>query len=315
MSFPKFPNFHKLLPADRDAYNDYYRTLQEPSADVSFDNALVWLDFHNDLEVCELNNNLVIRFTDILNNNTSTYSLIGIHELEDTLTTLFDYLKIYSTAPTLSYLSEQAAEAIRALKKPTYIVEEDPDNNNYVSNADDLAAMQGRAFKNQRRRVNNFMEANPNIQVEEFDLSNTGDRRIMHNSILRWTKTGMHLRNDPANWELPALKRYFKLVPFMNAKAYGVYIDGILVSITLLNFPPHKNWLIASHLKYNYEYKGLYGYTIYVIAVIAKTLGIKWINYEQDLGKEGLRQAKLFLNPEKFIRQYTVSLDSGTSAQ
>ena len=53
------------------------------------------------------------------------------------------------------------------------------------------------------------------------------------------------------------------------------------------------------------EFKG--GYQMINQAFLsANAEGLKWVNREQDLDDEGLRQAKLSYHPADFVRKYEV---------
>src|SRR5690606_15782409 len=116
-SFPNFPEFKKLTIDDKDAYLNYYSVLNEPYCDCIIDNLLIWLDFYDDLQASDLNGNLIIRFTNVLDNNLVYFSIIGITDLSSTIDQLFGYIKEQTGQAVLSFVPEQIAEQIRQLNR------------------------------------------------------------------------------------------------------------------------------------------------------------------------------------------------------
>lgn len=315
MSFPNFPEFKKLTIDDKDAYLNYYSVLNEPYCDCIIDNLLIWLDFYDDLQASDLNGNLIIRFTNVLDNNLVYFSIIGITDLSSTIDQLFGYIKEQTGQAALSFVPEQIAEQIRQLNRSDLAIEADIENRDYVYNVDDLAKMQGKAYANLRARVNNFTKDNSDISLKKFDLTNPHEIETIRTHIRSWSVRKGFGYNDPDKWELRAIDKHLELADQLDLHAYGVRVGESLASIIVFNRPPQREWMDVNHLKCDYDYREVYGFSTHQLALLAQSLGVKWINFEQDLGLEGLRRLKMFFNPERFLNRYTISLESGERNQ
>lgn len=309
MSFSKFPHFQKFSPDDIDSYLNFYSTLKYPYCDFSIDDVCIWLNYNGDLEMSELNDNLVLRFSNVIDKNTQYYTFLGTSKLYDTLTTLMSYFHDNLIEPCLYYIPEETATLITELKNRSFTIEEDVDNRDYIYNVDDLLGLQGKPYENIRRRINHFKRENPNIEIREFNLQDENDKNLIRNTITKWSRRKSSLRNDPDNQELNVIRKHLRLADELPVHAYGLFVNNALVNINIFNLPPHKDWLIFNHIKCDYTYKNVYGYAFYALCQIAHSRGIKWVNFEQDLGIEGLRQIKTFFRPAKFLKRYTISLD------
>lgn len=307
MSFTKFPQFQDLSTSDYPTYLHYFSLLEEPCSDLSLDNALIWLDFNGSFEVSDLHGNMVIRFTNIFDGNRLYYSLIGSNRLNETLDELFDYLCTKTRHPKLAFVPEQVANQIIKLRNPHLHLDEDIDNRDYIYHAPDLVKMEGKTYKNLRGRVNTFLHANPEVNITPFDLDNPAARSLIKATVRKWSKESTFIKNDPEKWEVDAIKKHVDLAPHLSTQAFGVYIRDTLECIVIYHLPPQKGWLVANHIKYNFSKKGIFGYATHQLAITAQTNAIEWINFEQDLGKEGIRNSKMLFRPEKFIHRYTVS--------
>jgi hypothetical protein len=309
MSFPKFPSFRKFSINDKEDYIQHYSQLTEAYCDFSLDDLCIWLNYNDDLEVAELNNNLVLRFSNILDDNKQYYSLIGTHHLGATVKDLLEL------TPTISYIPQQLADHIQQLQIPHIKIQEDIDDREYIYRVNDLVQLQGKPYENLRRRINHFQKQNTNIQTRRFDLQNQDNRKVIVNTINRWSQGTTASHNDPQGLELNVIKKHLELADHLPVHAYGLYVENQLVNINMFNLPPHKDWLIFNHIKCDYTYKDIYGYAFHDLSRIAQSLGIKWINFEQDLGIEGLRRIKTFFRPYKLLHRYTVSLDPDAKYQ
>ncbi|HMI09188.1 MAG TPA: phosphatidylglycerol lysyltransferase domain-containing protein [Candidatus Saccharimonadales bacterium] len=314
MSFPKFPEFRKLTVKDKHAYLHYYSQLNEPYSDFSFDNLIIWLDYHNDLEASDLNNNLVIRFTNILDDDATCYSLVGSSNISTAADSLLDFLTTHTDCVKLSYVPEEIIDTIRQLNRVDIRIEEDIDNKDYVYNTTDLAGMQGKHYRNLRERVIKFASGK-SIHTKLFNCTDPLDRAIIDSAILIWSKKNMAHSNDPAKVELNAINKHLDLAQHFDIRAYGIYVENELACITIVHAPPHKGWLIGNHLKYDTDYPGAFGFTVHHLAIVAQSEGIQWLNCEQDLGKDGLKFIKTILRPAKFLQRYTVWLESAVKDQ
>jgi hypothetical protein len=84
-----------------------------------------------------------------------------------------------------------------------------------------------------------------------------------------------------------------------------LYVDDFPVAWTL-GEPLAGGSIMAVHFeKARTEYRGAYQYINYAFAQ-AMGESVVYINREQDLGDEGLRQAKLTYRPVGFVKKYRV---------
>ena len=314
MSFPKFPQFQKITVADKDTYLEYYSALSEPYSYFSIADLLIWVDFYGDLEVSDLNNNVVIKFTNVLEAATKCYSLIGTSRLRNTLEALSEYLHTQTDKPQLSFVPEQMINLIHKVNFPGLTIEVNRDDSDYVYKIDDFVLMDGKPYRNIRERVRNFNRDNDDIRMRKFNLRRSEDRQIIQEHVAKWSETNQS-HNDPDKFEVSIIDRHLNIAKHLSVHAYGLYVKDTLASVVIFNEPPQKDWIIVNHVKCDYSYAGVFGAATYEVAVIAKAKGYKWINFQQDLGLEGLRRIKLFMRPEKFLRCYTISFDGDTRAQ
>lgn len=310
MSFPNFPAFRKLTLADEKAYLAYYSQLKRPSSDLSFDNAMTWLNYNDDLEGCSLNGNLIIKFTDVLTNNTPCYSIVGLSKTRTTMERLFGFLTTQSTRPQLSYVPDELVDILKKLNLPGLVIQEEVSNNDYVYTAADLAEMRGKKYRNLRERVIKF-SSNKNINVQVLNCRDNTTKELIVSSITTWSA-----QEDVAKQtELAIIKKYLNLADSLPLQALGLFVNTHLVCVTIFHSPPQEGWLIGEHLKYNPSFPGVYGYAVHQLALFARARGVKFLNCEQDLGIEGLRFIKTILRPSEFLRSYTVSFESGVKYQ
>ena len=315
MSFSKFPDFQAFRTDQITDYLTYFSQLDAPYCDFSIDDVMIWHDYNNDLEACELNGNLILRYSSVLDHEETYYVLVGIHKVKDTVNQLLDFLEENNLRPLLHYITHQVAELLKKEGASAILIEEDPENRDYVYNVQDLLGLKGKPYENLRTRINYFTRENQDVGLRRLNLHNEKERSAVLDTIISWSNRPKTWHNDPDEWELNVIKRHLQLADQLPVHAYGMYVKGDLVNVNVFHLPPHKGWLICNHVKCDYSYKSIYGYAFYSLFQVAASMGIKWVNFEQDLGIEGLRQIKTLFRPAYFLERYTVSRDPGAKYQ
>ena len=89
-----------------------------------------------------------------------------------------------------------------------------------------------------------------------------------------------------------------------NVKIAGVYIDNKLEAFTI-GEKINENIALIHIEKANQNIKGLYQY-INQQFLLNEFPNVKYVNREEDLGLDGLREAKLSYHPCKFIEKYSI---------
>ncbi|MDR1030834.1 MAG: phosphatidylglycerol lysyltransferase domain-containing protein [Treponema sp.] len=173
-------------------------------------------------------------------------------------------------------------------------ITEDRDNFDYLYLRTDLAQLPGKKFHKKRNLVNAFLSTYTHeeqplradllpqamLVLERWrqDKGEDGDYLAAKEALERFTALGMqgsmyYINGKPAGWCLG------------EALAQG--------SIFAIHFEKAID-----------EYKGIYQFMNQTFAA-SLAEGFTYINREQDLGDEGLRQAKMTYRPWGFVRKYT----------
>jgi hypothetical protein len=171
---------------------------------------------------------------------------------------------------------------------------EDRDNFDYLYLRTELAELSGKKFHKKRNLVNAFINS---YKYEERPL--TADLVPQALRVLdRW-------REDKGfDGDYVASKEALELFRELGMEGAMYYVDGAPAG-WCLGESLAKGRMFAVHFEKGIEtYKGIYQFINQAFASALPKHYIH-INREQDLGDEGLRQAKMTYRPCGFVRKYT----------
>ena len=171
---------------------------------------------------------------------------------------------------------------------------EDRDNFDYLYLRTDLAELPGKKFHKKRNLVAQFLksythEEKPLVQELIPDAI----------KILEEWKLGKVAEND-----YEACREALDLFPELNMRGLILYIDGKPAG-WCLGEPNARGRIFTIHFEKGLDgYRGIYQFINQAFAASLPEY-FACINREQDLGDEGLRQAKMTYRPSGFVRKYT----------
>ncbi len=211
----------------------------------------------------------------------------------DTIGELFkshDYWKLISPA----FLAKNG----EAMLKAGYEVQDDRDNYDYLYSRSDLATLSGKKFHKKKNHVNGFEHAYPVFSLKPLDTSTRGDALAILDA---WVTHEEH----PENTDYAAAKEALELIEHFTMTGQVLYVDDFPVAWTLAE-PVSDGKMVAVHFeKARVDFRGAYQYINYAFAQSLPDT-VQFINREQDLGDEGMRQAKMTYRPVGFVEKYKV---------
>ena len=209
----------------------------------------------------------------------------------------FDFWKSVTQGQYEAFGAELEARGFRA--------ELNRSNFDYLYLRSDLAALSGKKFHKKKNLVNAFNAAFPNTETAPLTDANKNGALAVLNT---WER--LHIQNDVTDYE-----------PCKEALAHmdALGLNGLLVSVDgqpaafSLGETMAAGGMYCVHFEKGIDaYKGIYQF-INQQEALALPESITYINREQDVGDEGLRQAKMTYRPVKFVEKYAVA-GKGTEA-
>ncbi len=295
--FPRFVNVDLGLKPEVQAFTRQHAGY----SDFNFTNLHSW---NNDdgIAVSWLFDNLVVRFRDYVTNETF-YTFLGNKHPVYTAQTLLGQAKHSGFLPNLKLIPEEIA--LKLQEADQFIITEDQDNNDYILSLQKLAQLVGRPQAHTRELVNRFKrELGPASSFIELDLNNEQTKvEILH---IFHDREDLKITNDEVN-EKDAITRLLNNFESYDLVAYGIRVDKKLRAFIICELQD-AHPVLAHFWKADTRLRGIYHYLLNCVARELQQLGHELLNFEQDLGIPGLRAAKQFLRPEKFLRKYTVTL-------
>jgi hypothetical protein len=180
------------------------------------------------------------------------------------------------------------------LEDAGFSIEEDRDNFDYIYLRTDLASLSGKKFHKKKNLVNAFKNAYPDHSQKPLT-----EELIPH--ALEVLETWRRDKGEDGDYI--ACKEALEMMPELNLKGMVFYIDG-RPSGWCLGETIARGRMFAIHFEKGIESrKGIYQYINQSFASSLPEF-ITYINREQDLGDEGMRQAKMTYRPSGFVRKY-----------
>jgi hypothetical protein len=184
------------------------------------------------------------------------------------------------------------------LERRGFVVAEDRDNFDYLYLRSDLAALSGKRFHKKKNLVNAFNAAYPGAEVRPLTAENVPDARGVLDA---WEKS--RGGDEPTDYRECA--EALSNLTALGLTGVVVYVDGKPVGFSL-GEPLAAGRMYCTHFeKAVDDYKGVFQFVNQAQArALPET--VEFINREQDVGDEGLRQAKMTYRPARFVVKYLV---------
>ena len=288
--------FKKITLKDVPALRPYL-TAQYRSCDFSVLGVFMWADRFG-YEYAIENGVLFMRERARREGAQYDYMLpLGEGELADNI----EYLRSKIDAPlTLSLVPEEALDTLR--RSFAFEAEEEPDIADYVYNAEDLAYLAGKKYSKKRNLIHQFEKLYPEHRLEPITAENA--KHIADCCRHGWS--------DTPESELAAYENEHTREALVDFAAYGCTGYALCCGDDIAAFcigEVHGDTLIVHIEKAKREYKGAFQMINMLFSrTELESCGIKYINREDDVGDEGLRQAKLSYFPAYMLRKYRLTL-------
>jgi hypothetical protein len=299
-----FPRLEELSiedgPTLRSLIADY-----PPYSEFNFTNLFAW-DANNVVQVSQFAGGLAILLQDH-DTKRNFYTLIGSQSVDLVVKQLIEMSRQKGLGTSLRLVPQTVIDSLN--NSSDFIIEEDRDNFDYILSVDYHAKLAGHKNANRRHLITKLVkENNTRLKVKQLDLTDHQDKSDILLCTSQWISASSknHVKSEA---ELAAINRVLDSSALLNVRGLGFYIDDTICAFSLFEYLQNAMGIVHFE-KCDLSYKGIAQYVRNCVAKEFLAHGVDYINYEQDLGIEGLRKAKSMLHPDSFLKKYTVSLKS-----
>ena len=276
--YPKFSEFYMRF---RQELHPLFQGLKDGISEFTFANIYLFREVHS-YQISKLKNNLfIIAGSD---NGKSFFMLpFGLPE-KDILQGLFrEFI-------SMKCVSEKQALQLSDIG---YFTIEDRDNFDYLYLREELVKLSGTKFHKKKNLINAF------ISSYSYEGKPLLDKYL--NDAFFVLESWRKGKANPGDYH--AAKEALEKMEELQLCGGIYYIDGKPAAYTLGEELGNGDTFVIHFEKAVGEYKGLYQFINQSFAAILPEK-YKTINREQDLGDEGLRQAKMTYRPAGFVKKY-----------
>ena len=179
-----------------------------------------------------------------------------------------------------------------------YTVSEDRNNYDYLYLRSELASLSGKKFHKKKNHVNAFELAYPDHTVKPLSVETRDDAIAV---LEAWND----LEENSLDTDYRAAKEALSLLGSFEMTGLVLYVEGVPVAWTLAETVAAGRMCAVHFEKARVEYRGSYQFINYAFAQYLPDT-VEFINREQDLGDEGMRQAKMTYRPSGFVEKFMV---------
>lgn len=291
-------NFKPLTLEDKPVFDKYLIPYKFLTCEYSFLNLFIWR-LGLDIQYTIVNDVLIIKKKDFYGDY-HFMEPIGYNKsnLKEIVNALLDYKKEYNLKNLFKDAETPFMEELKALYGDTLTIEEDRANFDYIYDGSKLITLSGKKLHGKKNHYNNFIKNNN----YRYELINEENRGLCLQTAEEWCNKNNC--EGYLKYELQAIKELFLNANRLNFIGLAVYVDEVMSAFTI-GEKVNDQMAIIHIEKADSEINGLYTF-INKIFVESCFPDVPFINREQDLGKEGLRKAKLSYSPVKLEPKFII---------
>lgn len=291
-SFPDFSKLDLTHKAELEIVTKQF----EPYSDFNYTSLHSW-NTDGSTEIAKLNGNVVIKLPDYITGDT-VYTLLGNKNIDETLNQLL------TITPELNMVPEAVIKSIE--NQALFKISEAPEHHDYIFSLEHLSLLPGQKYRGKRKSIYRFTRTFKNSYILNIsDLSSSDTRSNIKSTFEKWVQERGKKNQDYIS-EQSAIHRLLNSMSLTNLIGIEIIIDKQMVGFSI-NEAHDNSYIICHFQKSILSHKGI---DVFLTSEVAKELmarGYTYVNWEQDLGLDGLKEMKSSYKPIKMLKKYTIS--------
>jgi hypothetical protein len=282
--------FKNIEAGDIDTIKNYLNKFQYETCDYNIVNLFSWGHFLNVKWAFYKNRILFFNFT-------SGFMLFPLGETMTAaeMTELSDMIRNSGYAGNFVSVPEKYTEAHPAINDRFESVL-DEGNSDYLYLSEELAVLSGKKLQKKKNLISQFKRNHSSYRTEMFSDKHI---KLCVGLALKWCRDQNDICDEERILELNVLERALGNHKILGLEGLLLFCDYDLAAFTF--FSRQNSETADIHFeKYDPAYKGSCQIINQETALYLRSR-FRFVNREQDMGKDGLRKAKLSYAPEKIL--------------
>ena len=303
MGIPLFPELKPITIDDQSFLHDALWRFQPDISELTFTNLFMWRNYYQ-FKWTVLGDIIFLFAGD--HSDVFAMQPIGQRPFKNSIFTVLNWLhkEHNQTNPHFDRVDKETAGEFK--EEPSIKVEPQINHYDYLYNTNNLITLAGRHFHSKRNHLTrfsneytcNYQELTPGLIPQCMRLTD------------QWCERYHCRKNASLCAEWNAIREVLTHFDTLNCKGVVISINNTVVAFTLGEMLNRSTAVIHIE-KANTDIHGIY------TAINQHFCEHTWsecefINREQDLGEQGLREAKLSYHPKTMVEKFRISLNRWT---
>ena len=297
---PKTIAFSPITPQDKPTLERFLYQEPERGCEFSFANLCLWGQQNYAVTGGQLV--LFSHFDDI---DVYTYPF-GDGDKKPVLDAILADAAAQEIPCRITGLTDASRETLTALYPGKFRIHDDDSAYNYVYAIDDLADLKGKKYHGKRNHLHRFAEAHPDYRVEPLEAQHRSDVLAL---VERWYADRPDAEDADSQMEQTAILRAMDNLSALEMEGLVLLDGGEVLAVTFASRMSSDTFDVHFE-KARADVNGAYTAINREFAryIREKYPDIRFLNREEDLGIDGLRQAKQSYHPHHMVKIYWASL-------
>lgn len=293
-------DFKRITLEDKKDIDSCFAGNRCRTCDFSFANLYSWVPkFKTQFSV--IDHTLFLRFEGDMNER--YYMMpVGKMDLEKSLPMLIADAKENGHKFIMKGVTDKMWELIQEAMPDTFKIENDRDNAEYLYHSEKLITLSGKKMQKKRNHINKFKAENPHWEYYPLITKNEIDECIM--MLDQWAEANPKTTDGP-DYDYIATKNMLVNFHALQLRGGALKVNGKIVAFTI-GAPLTDDTFVVHIEKAFAEINGAYT-LINQQFIEHEASEFVYVNREEDMGIEGLRQAKMSYYPDLLLNEGVVT--------
>jgi len=300
-------DFKKLEKADKKIFDNFFSARYYENAEYNFTNLFMWREM---LDLRWAVEDDVLFVVSENEDRIAAWQPFGaVEKMQNAITKILSWSKENCGEKDFAFVvvEKNFVEELEKYSDAKFEITAERDSFDYVYSAQDLINLSGRKFHGKKNHLNSFRKDFPTAEYLPITAEIIPKCR---DELNRWYE--IHKKENPDDeficYEQAAIHEIFDNFEEFDLRGGAILLGGKVVAFTF-GEQLNSDTAVIHVEKADPEIRGAYT-AINQNFVAAEWSEMTYINREEDMGLEGLRQAKESYHPVKMIEKYFVKVIS-----